>query len=168
MTISIHSLTRRLAFLVGAVALVAAMGGSWSTRTASAAPQAAPRAVTHPAQTTAALDDDGPGTHPPALYATGLFTTSGGVTARNIARFDGTQWSALGPGFGPGSNGYLGITTLFFLDDDGPGPRPTFLYAGGYFSSAGDGFMMRPIAFTICAQRSCSRSSWALPVAVSW
>jgi competence ComEA-like helix-hairpin-helix protein len=60
MTISIHTLTRRLAFIVGAVALVAAMGGSWSTRTAAAAPPAAPHAVTRPSQTAAATDDDAP------------------------------------------------------------------------------------------------------------
>lgn len=60
MTISIQTVTRRLAFIVGAVALVAAMGGSWSTRNASAAPPATAQAVTRPAQTTATREDDGP------------------------------------------------------------------------------------------------------------
>ena len=54
MTISIHTLTRRLAFIAGAVALVAAMGGTWSTRTASAAP------ATTAVARAAATDDGGP------------------------------------------------------------------------------------------------------------
>ncbi len=43
----------------------------------------------------------------------------------------------------------------------------TFVGAHGYSSPACAGFMMRPIAFTSCDQRSRSRNSWALPVAVS-
>ncbi|MFH0983162.1 MAG: hypothetical protein V2A79_16705, partial [Planctomycetota bacterium] len=37
--------------------------------------------------------DDGTG---PALYAGGGFTTAGGVSANYIAKWNGTQWSALG------------------------------------------------------------------------
>jgi hypothetical protein len=41
------------------------------------------------------------------LVVCGQFTHAGGVAARNVARWDGTSWSALGPGgeetlFGPG------------------------------------------------------------------
>lgn len=39
--------------------------------------------------------DDGSGA---ALYATGTFTTAGGVSAAGIARWDGIAWSALGAG----------------------------------------------------------------------
>jgi hypothetical protein len=39
--------------------------------------------------------DDGGG---PALYAGGLFDVTCGVVARNIAKRDGTRWSALGSG----------------------------------------------------------------------
>ena len=42
---------------------------------------------------TAAVFDDGTG---PALYVAGDFETAGGVSARNIAKWDGTAWSALG------------------------------------------------------------------------
>ena len=40
--------------------------------------------------------------------------------------------------------------------------------ASRYSLLAGAGFMMRPIAFTSCDHRSCSRDSWAFPAAVSW
>jgi hypothetical protein len=72
--------------------------------------------------------DDGSG---PALYAGGFFTTAGGVTANQVAKWDGTQWSALaGPG-GVGTNGAVRKLTVF---DDGTGPA---LYAGGSFTTAG-------------------------------
>ena len=68
--------------------------------------------------------DDGSG---PALYAGGSFWTAGGATADNIAKWDGTSWSALGSGM----NGPVRALTVF---DDGSGPA---LYAGGSFTSAG-------------------------------
>ncbi len=40
--------------------------------------------------------DDGTG---PALYAGGRFTNAGGVSVSNIARWDGTNWTAVGAGF---------------------------------------------------------------------
>jgi hypothetical protein len=73
--------------------------------------------------------DDGTG---PALYAGGLFTTAGGVTANRIARWDGTEWSALE---GSAGNGVDGIVVLALTThDDGTGPA---LYAGGFFTMAG-------------------------------
>jgi len=39
-----------------------------------------------------------------ALYAGGSFTTAGGVAATNIARWNGTTWSALGSGVTGGAN----------------------------------------------------------------
>ena len=69
--------------------------------------------------------DDGTG---PALYAGGGFTTAGGVTVNNIAKWNGTEWSALGSGM---SGGGVGALTVF---DDGSGPA---LYATGSFLQAG-------------------------------
>ena len=67
-----------------------------------------------------AVFDDGTG---PALDAGGGFSTAGGVPANNIAKWDGTQWSALGSGV---NGGALALTVF----DDGSGPA---LYAGGPF-----------------------------------
>jgi hypothetical protein len=68
--------------------------------------------------------DDGSG---PALYAGGTFTNAGGVAAGNIAKWNGTAWSALGSG----ASGTVDALAVF---DDGSGPR---LYASGSFTSAG-------------------------------
>jgi hypothetical protein len=68
--------------------------------------------------------DDGSG---PALYVAGVFDHAGGVSATNIAKWDGSTWSPLGGGV----TGALFSLTTF---DDGSGLA---LYAGGGFSSAG-------------------------------
>src|SRR6266852_3430940 len=68
--------------------------------------------------------DDGTG---PALYAGGEFTTAGDVAANRIAKWDGTQWSALRSGM---NGSVLGLAVF----DDGTGPA---LYAGGEFTTAG-------------------------------
>ena len=60
------------------------------------------------------------------LYAGGYFTTAGGVTATNIAKWDGSAWSALGSGM----NGDGDI--VYALAVSG-----TNLYAGGDFTTAG-------------------------------
>ncbi len=73
----------------------------------------------------AASFDDGTG---PAIYFGGVFNSAGGVPAANIARWNGSVWSAVGAGF-PGG----GVNVLATLDD-GAGPA---LYAGGSFTSAG-------------------------------
>ncbi len=70
------------------------------------------------------VHDDGSG---PALYAGGDFTAMGGVSAENIARWDGSSWSALGSGLDGGA-------TALGAFDDGTGMA---LYAGGNFTSAG-------------------------------
>ena len=75
--------------------------------------------------TALAVYDDGSG---PALYATGMFTTAGGLPANHIARFDGTHWSALGSGLQQGSGNSLAVY------DDGSGPA---LYVSGDFATAG-------------------------------
>ena len=70
--------------------------------------------------------DDGRG---PALYAGGMFTNAGAVSAYGIARWDGTAWSALA---GQGLDGPALALTVF---DDGPGPA---LFVGGNFIYAGN------------------------------
>ena len=68
--------------------------------------------------------DDG---HGKAMFAGGHFTLVGGVAVSNIARWDGTSWSALGSG----TSGDVKCMCVF---DDGNGP---LLYLGGAFASAG-------------------------------
>jgi hypothetical protein len=76
--------------------------------------------------------DDGNG---PSLFAAGSFMTAGGNEARNIAKWDGSTWSALGSGT---DNSVFALTAF----DDGCGPA---LYAGGMFGTAG-GLAVRDIA----------------------
>jgi len=86
--------------------------------------------------------DDGNGV---ALYVGGSFLSAGGeventgnckpnssvcVDAPNIARWDGSAWSAVGTGVNPGP-----VNALAVYDDDGPmGTNPPLLYIGGRFS----------------------------------
>jgi RHS repeat-associated protein len=76
--------------------------------------------------------DDG---HGPALYVGGNFnyvgTAAGTVTAVNIAKWNGSAWSALP---GSGTNGVTGIVYALAVHNDGSGLA---LYAGGSFNSAG-------------------------------
>ena len=74
------------------------------------------------------VHDDGSG---PALYAGGHFTTAGGVTVNRIARWDGTEWSAL---TGPSGTGMDRVVRTLAVYDDGSGRS---LYAGGQFTTAG-------------------------------
>ena len=41
---------------------------------------------------------------PGNVYVGGVFTTAGGVPVNGIAKWDGSNWSALGSGFNTGSN----------------------------------------------------------------
>lgn len=65
-----------------------------------------------------------------SLYAAGDFQTTGGVATAHIAKWDGKDWSAVGPGI-KGINGPVHALIVF---DDGTG---TSLYAGGEFRIAG-------------------------------
>src|SRR6185436_5579096 len=77
-----------------------------------------------------AVFDDGAG---PALFAGGGFTLAGGNAANRIAKWDGTNWSALGAGLYNNLNpANVNAMTVF---DDGSGPA---LYVGGTFITAGD------------------------------
>jgi hypothetical protein len=71
-----------------------------------------------------AVHDGGSG---PRLFVGGSFTTAGGVPADHVARWNGTSWSALGPGLD---------RTVYALAvyDDGGGAA---LYAGGAFVRSG-------------------------------
>jgi hypothetical protein len=63
-----------------------------------------------------------------SLYAGGAFTTADGVTANNIAKWDGTDWSTLASGVSTGSS--QAVVGAFAWDG-------ITLYAGGEFTSAG-------------------------------
>jgi len=75
--------------------------------------------------------NDGPA---PALYAGGSFETAGGVQASNIARWDGTSWSALSGPSGTGIPASSFEVSALRVHDDGSGPA---LWVGGIFSKAG-------------------------------
>jgi len=77
-----------------------------------------------------AVHDDGSG---PALYVGGTFTSAGGVPATRVARWNGSNWSALGSGISGGFMGNIHVDALASYDD-GSGPA---LYAGGLFENAG-------------------------------
>jgi hypothetical protein len=79
----------------------------------------------------AAYDPDDGGPQPPLLIAGGTLYSMGGTTVSHIAAWNGTAWSALGAGVSSTVN------ALLAFDDDGPGPHPSALYAGGSFTTAG-------------------------------
>jgi hypothetical protein len=60
------------------------------------------------------------------LYAGGSFTTAGNSAATNVARWNGSSWSALGPGIGFAGDA---VYALAVSGSD--------VYAGGYFTFAG-------------------------------
>lgn len=70
--------------------------------------------------------DDGNG---PAVYAGGSFATAGGTPARNVAKWDGTSWSAM-------DTGLAATVQELTVFDDGNGPA---LYASGNFETATGG-----------------------------
>jgi hypothetical protein len=55
----------------------------------------------------------------------------GGLPANNIAMWDGSAWHPLGTGVEEA------VWALAAFDEDGPGPNPPVLFAGGYFTTAG-------------------------------
>ena len=89
------------------------------------------------------------------LYVSGYFTTAGGVSANRIAKWNGTNWSALGTGM---NNDVYALAAAA----DGT------LYAGGRFSSAG-GVSANKIArwngsswAPVCQSSRCSSGSAGL------
>ena len=72
--------------------------------------------------------DDGTGE---ALYVGGAFATAGGVEVDHIAKWDGTDWTALA---GPNGSGTSSWVSVLAIHDDGAGSR---LFVGGLFAEAG-------------------------------
>jgi predicted phage tail protein len=67
-----------------------------------------------------------------SLYAGGWFTSAGGVTVNQIARWNGSAWSALGSG----TDGAVNALAVM----------GTSLYAGGWFSTVNDTLTAQRIA----------------------
>jgi hypothetical protein len=63
------------------------------------------------------------------LYVGGLFTTAGGSAATNVAKWNGSSWSALGAGMGGGGGFFPYVYALGVSGSD--------LYVGGAFTMAG-------------------------------
>ncbi|MBN1684078.1 MAG: hypothetical protein JW855_01365 [Gammaproteobacteria bacterium] len=61
------------------------------------------------------------------LYVGGFFTTAGGSSADYIAKWDGSNWAALGPVANPGMDAAVRALSVHKGD----------LYAGGFFNNAG-------------------------------
>ncbi len=83
---------------------------------------------------------DEPGSAPPVLYVGGIFVTAGPVPVKALARWDGQTWSEVGGGLGPYTQSPSNRPSVYALqeyDDDGAGPRPTGLYVGGIYKTAG-------------------------------
>jgi hypothetical protein len=83
----------------------------------------------------AQFDEDGAGPNPPRLFAAGKFDSAGGHPITNLARWDGTSWSAVGSGVNDPF--WAGLTSLAVFDPDGPGGEPGALIIGGFVSLAG-------------------------------
>lgn len=77
------------------------------------------------------FDEDQAGPQPARLFAAGSFAQAGAASANNVARWNGVAWSPLSSGTDDT------VTALAVFDDDGPGPRPSALYAAGLFRHAG-------------------------------
>jgi len=80
------------------------------------------------------LHDDGTGAGP-AIYATGTFTTAGGLYAARSARWNGNEWSVLvSPEVSGPTNPSVTVATLFVHDD---GAGESLLIGGGFTDAAG-------------------------------
>ena len=76
--------------------------------------------------------DDGSGD---ALFVGGMFDSAGGVPASAVAKWDGAAWQPVGSGMT--GDIYTAIERFATFDEDGAGPQPPRLFAGGHFSHAG-------------------------------
>ena len=67
------------------------------------------------------------------LYAGGNFTKAGGISAKHVAKWNGSSWEALGGGMGGSEfdHGYERLVRALAVDGNGN------LYAGGTFKKAG-------------------------------
>jgi trimeric autotransporter adhesin len=64
------------------------------------------------------------------LVAAGIFSTIGGISTHGVAKWNGTQWAAIGPNVTPVTGNRITALAVF---DDGAGPA---LYVGGNFNEA--------------------------------
>ncbi len=71
----------------------------------------------------------------PQLYVGGRFSSVNGVSCANIARWNGQTWTDLQGGVWHLSGGT--VHALEEYDEDGGGPLPPALFAGGHFELAG-------------------------------
>jgi len=76
------------------------------------------------------VHDDGNG---PALFVGGRFATAGQTTASNIAKWDGSEWSALSEGVDTNPPGFAGVFSLASWNED----SASALIVGGLFDRAG-------------------------------
>lgn len=102
------------------VTLVSLMGAATASAAQTCEPQWATDTFGIPGvggvPVAAVMFDDGSG---PALYVGGGFKAAGSSVARNVARWDGSEWASVGDGL----EGHVNALTVF---DDGGGPA---LYA---------------------------------------
>ncbi len=84
----------------------------------------------------AAYDADGAGPAPAQLHAGGYFRNAGATPVNGLARWDGASWQPVGGGVS-GSQSRPAVHALTQFDEDGGGPLPPRLFAGGSFTSAG-------------------------------
>lgn len=80
-------------------------------------------------------DFDGTGPGGPELIAVGNFTTINGVAIQNAARWNGSQWSAIGNGIPYPYVGF-GTSTIVSWDHDGNAATPARLVISGQFEIA--------------------------------
>lgn len=81
--------------------------------------------------------DDGNGDGP-ALFVGGTFSNAGGNPAKRVARWNGSDWSAVGDGVNDGA-----LVILGFDDGSGDGPK---LFVGGDFDETGSGLAVNNLA----------------------
>jgi hypothetical protein len=86
--------------------------------------------------------DDGSG---PALFAAGTFDTAGGVSARQIAKWDGHVWSALG-------RGISGLPDQMVVANDGRGES---LFVATNITNAGGGTVYDIAQWVGCHSGQC-------------
>jgi hypothetical protein len=72
---------------------------------------------------------------PPGLYMGGLFTSAGSTVGNCLARWDGTNWNALGSGMGGNFTGAANGQRVLALATNN-----MYLYAGGIFTNAGNAY----------------------------
>lgn len=120
-------------FNAGGVAAINIAKWNGSTYSALIAPGG--NGVSNTVNALTVWDEDGTGPGVPVLVAAGHFTTAGGITSNRIAKWNGANWGAFA---GPSSTGVDNtVYAVCAFDEDGGGPNPPRLFAGGTFLSAG-------------------------------